>query len=237
MSVAARADLESLLRLKKLDHTLISTQPPADAADARWVVPTGVAELDARLQGGIPRGHLSELVGRRSSGRLAVALSALAGATSRGEAVALVDPLDTFDPVSAEASGIDFTRMLWIRGQASSSARVSLFSEFGTLQRSLDSAVKALNLVLQAGGFGLVALDLAEVAPQVLRRLPFTTWLRLHRVIEGSETACVLIGSEPLARSAGGVTVQLESGKARVIGSRALEIEKDVCVSLSAAVC
>jgi recombination protein RecA len=236
MPIAARADLESLLRLKKLDHTLISAQP-ADPADARWVVPTGVAELDARLQGGIPRGHLSELVGRRSSGRLAVALSALAGATSRGEAVALVDPLDTFDPASAAASGIDFTRMLWIRGQASSAARVSLFSEFGTLQRSLDSAVKALNLVLQAGGFGLVALDLAEVAPQVLRRLPFTTWLRLHRVIEGSETACVLIGSEPLARSAGGVTVQLESGKARVIGSRALEIEKDVCVSLSAAVC
>src|ERR1700730_15673921 len=104
MPIAARADLESLLRLKKLDHTLISAQP-ADPADARWVVPTGVAALDARLQGGIPRGHLSELVGRRSSGRLAVALSALAGATSRGEAVALVDPLDTFDPASAAASG------------------------------------------------------------------------------------------------------------------------------------
>jgi len=126
---------------------------------------------------------------------------------------------------------------LWIRGKASSSARISLSCEFGTLQKSLDAGVKAMNLVLQAGGFGLVALDLAEVAPQVLRRLPFTTWLRLHRVIEGSETACVLIGSEPLARSAGGVTVQLESGKARVIGSRTLEIEKDVCVSLSAAAC
>jgi recombination protein RecA len=237
MPAAARENLESLLRLKKLDHTLINALSADEAANARWAVPTGVAELDARLQGGIPRGHLSELVGRRSSGRLAVVLSALAGATSRGEAVALVDPLDMFDPASAAASGIDFTRMLWIRGQASSSARISLSCEFGTLQKSLDAAVKALNLVLQAGGFGLVALDLAEVAPQVLRRLPFTTWLRLHRVIEGSETACVLIGSEPLSRSAGGVTVQLESGKARVIGSRTLEIEKDVCVSLSAAAC
>jgi recombination protein RecA len=241
MPAVARANLESLLRLKKLDHTLISALPgdpgDEDAVDARWVVPTGVAELDARLRGGIPRGHLSELVGRRSSGRLAVVLSALAGATARGEAVALLDPLDMFDPASAAASGIDFTRMLWVRGKASSSARVSLSCEFGTLQQSLDAAVKALNLLLQAGGFGLVALDLTEVAPQVLRRLPFTTWLRLHRVIEGSETACVLIGSEPLARSAGGVTVQLESGKARVIGSRTLEIEKDVCVSLSAAAC
>jgi hypothetical protein len=67
-----------------------------------------------------------------------------------------------------------------------------------------------MNLVLQAGGFGLVALDLAEVTPSVVRRLPFTTWLRLQRVIEGSETACVLLGAEPVARSAEGVTIALK---------------------------
>src|SRR5207249_411650 len=97
MPAIARADLESLLRLKKLDHTLSSALPDQDPADARWLVPTGIPDVDARLQGGIPRGHLSEIVGPRSSGRLAVALSALAGATWRGEAVALIDPLDMFD--------------------------------------------------------------------------------------------------------------------------------------------
>jgi recombination protein RecA len=261
MPAAARAlkdDLELLLRLKKLDHTLTNTLPSTDGtADARWVVPTGISQLDARLQGGIPRGHLSEFVGPRSSGRLAVVMSALAGATSRGEAAALIDPLDLFDPASASAAGIDFTRMLWIRGQAGasnagwkapSSARLSLSCEYGMLLKSLDAAVKALNLVLQAGGFGLVVLDLAEVAPQVVRRLPFTTWLRLHRVIESSETACVLIGSEPTARSAGGVSVQLVRPKAeslkpeasvvhaRVVRARAIETS-NVCVPLSAAAC
>ena len=50
--------------------------------------------------------------------------------------------------------------------------------------------------MLQAGGFGLVVLDLARVSRRsAIKRLPFTTWLRLHRIIEGSETACVLIGS------------------------------------------
>ena len=151
------------------------------------------------------------LYGPRSSGRLTILVSALAGATGRGEAVALIDPLDMFDPVSAAASQIDFTRLLWVRGEAVSSARVSLSCEYGTLQKALDRGVKALNLVLQAGGFGLVVLDLGEVAPQTIKRLPYTTWLRLHRVIEGSETACVLIGSEPIARSAGGVNVQLGS--------------------------
>jgi hypothetical protein len=33
--------------------------------------------------------------------------------------------------------------------------------------------------------------------------------MRVQRVIEGSDTACVLLASEPLARSAGGLTVTL----------------------------
>jgi hypothetical protein len=236
--------LESLLRDRKLDHTLSNSGPipspvwGSDPEIVRSVVPTGIAELDTRLEGGIPRGHLSEVVGPRSSGRLAILTSALASATMRGEAVALIDPLDMFDPVSASA--IDFQRMLWIRGEATSSARMSLSCEYGTLQKSLDRAVKALNIVLQAGGFGLVVLDLAEVPAQLIKRLPYTTWLRLHRVIEGSETACVLIGSEPIARSAGGVTVQLAVGQtARVIcARRARKAESDhVRVPLSAAAC
>ena len=91
MPALARTDLESLLRLKQLDHTLTSPLGAPLDRDGRWLVPTGMADLDARLQGGIPRGHLSECVGPRSSGRLALMLSALAGATARGEAVALID--------------------------------------------------------------------------------------------------------------------------------------------------
>jgi len=243
MPAAAIDYLESLLRERKLDHTL--TDRGLTPITTQWLIPTGMAELDTRLEGGIPRGHVSEVVGPRSSGRLAILVSALAAATSRGEAVALIDPLDMFDPVSASACGLDFQRMLWIRGEASSSARVSLSYEYGTLQKSLDRAVKALNIVLQAGGFGVVVLDLGEVAPHTIKRLPYTTWLRLHRVIEGSETACVLIGSEPIARSAGGVTVQLAPGSrlpalglnARVIRARRVESDQHVRVPLSAAAC
>jgi recombination protein RecA len=233
-TAVTRDYLESLLRERKLDHTLALGD--TGAPDARWVVPTGVTDLDGRLGGGLPRGHLSEIVGPRSSGRLSILVSALAAATARGEAVTLIDPLDMFDPVSASvAAGIDFTRMLWIRGEAPTSARVSLSCDYGTLQKTLDRAVKALNIVLQAGGFGVVVLDLAEVATQTIKRLPYTTWLRLQRVIEGSETACVLIGSEPIARSAGGVTVQMTSSGARIIRARTVESDQHVRVPLSAA--
>jgi hypothetical protein len=71
-------------------------------------------------------------------------------------------------------------------------------------------ALKAMNLVLQAGGFGLVALDLVDVQRSVLQGLPFTTWFRLSRTIDGSQTVALLIGFEHLARSPGGATIALE---------------------------
>ena len=50
---------------------------------------------------------------------------------------------------------------------------------------------------------------MVDVPLPLLKRLPFNTWLRLQRAIEGSETTCVLLVPEPLARSAGGLTISL----------------------------
>ena len=77
------------------------------------------------------------------------------------------------------------------------------------VDRTIDRALKALNLVLQAGGFGIVVLDLADAPPVALQRLPFTTWLRVQRAVENRDTACVLMASMPVSRSAGGVTPSL----------------------------
>ena len=105
MSTLARADLESLLRARKLDRTLTNTLTPLDPYDEYAVAPAGVTAVDASLGGGLPRGELSELIGPRSSGRTSLLLQILAAATGRGELVALVDALDTFDVASASAQG------------------------------------------------------------------------------------------------------------------------------------
>jgi hypothetical protein len=192
--MSALAHLESLLRERKLDVTLTTAAPWRRAAEERAC--TGVPSIDDALGGGLRRGHLSEIVGPRSAGRTTLLVHALAAAASRGEAVALVDPCDRFDPVSAVTLGLDPARLLWVRGIGDASSALV--------------ALKAMNLILQAGNFGLVALDLSDVPATAMRAFPFTTWLRMSRVIEGSQTVALLVGADRLARSAGGVTVALD---------------------------
>ena len=200
----ARADLESLLRARQLDRTLTTSLPPLTPGDDHSVASSDISALDARLGGGVPRGQLSEIVGPRSSGRTSVLLQLLAAATARGELVAVVDALDMLDVESAAAAGVDLERLLWVRGHVVTSPGMCRDLN----QRALEQALRAVALVLQAGNFGVVAFDAAEAPPDALRRLPFTTWLRLQRMVEGSQTACVLVGSEAMARSSAGLTVK-----------------------------
>lgn len=192
MGQVARAHLESLLRTRKLDVTLTSAAPWH--APSRDTASTGIDALDLALGGGLTRGHLSELVGPRSSGRTTILYSALAAAAARGEAVVLIDTHDRFDPESADAAGLDLSKLLWVR-------------EVGDAARAL----KAANLVLQAGGFGVVAFDLADTPGRVVRQFPHTTWMRIARVIEGSQTVALLVGAEHIARSPGGTTITLDA--------------------------
>jgi hypothetical protein len=211
MPLPAVAALEAALRTRKLDRTLTSALPPLERTDPSACVQTGVAELDTCLRGGFPRGQLSEIAGPRSSGRTTLLLHLIAATASRGEIAALVDTLDRFDVTSACATAMDFDRLLWIRGHAITTPGDPGLNPQALLDRTLDRALKALNLVLQAGGFGIVALDLADVPLVAIKRIPFTTWLRVQRTIEGSDTACVLVTPEPLARSAGGITISLDA--------------------------
>jgi recombination protein RecA len=189
---AARAEIESLLRARKLDATL-TTSTAWRGIDEDRIAPTGCPDVDAALGGGVRRGHLSEVIGPRSAGRSALFVSMAAAAAARGEVVALIDTHDRFDPISVQAAGLDLGRLLWVRESGNA-----------------DRALKAMNLVLQAGGFGVVALDLADVSAPALRQFPHTTWMRIARVIEGSVTVAVLLASGHVARSPGGVTIALD---------------------------
>jgi protein ImuA len=156
---------------------------------------SGVPGLDALLGGGWPRAALCELRGRRSSGRTAVLLASLARAIAAGESAALVDTGGTLDPRRATACGVDLSRLLWIRcGHAD--ARVSrgelrspelVAGGVGDPSR-VPMAIKAADLVVAAGGFDLVALDLGDARP----RAPTAAWVRLKHGAERQGTTIVI---------------------------------------------
>jgi hypothetical protein len=161
-------------------------------ARAPQTVPTGVAAVDA-LTGGLPRASLTEISGLPSSGRTALELALLASLTANGESCALIDADDAFDPASAEATGVDLDRLLWVRCG------------------SLEQALSATDLVLGAGGFGAVVLDLAGIPAKRARRIPLSYWFRFRRAVEGTPTILALIDEEPCAQSAASLALHLEA--------------------------
>jgi hypothetical protein len=204
MKSAAVARLESLLETRKLGRTL---PKPWEADPVARIVSSGVATVDEALAGGWRRGEVSELVGGRSSGRTRVLLSTLATVTARGELAAVVDAVDRFDPRTAAAAGLALDRVLWVRGASLSveSARPSL------IDHAVRQAIRACDLIVRAGGFSVVALDVADVPARALRALPFTTWLRLAHANEGCETVCLLVGQTPMGSSARGASLALDA--------------------------
>ena len=81
----------------------------------RPVAATGIESLDEMLKGGLPVGAITELAGPECSGRTSVALSFLARMTQASKVCAWIDVANSFDPVSAAATGLDLERLLWVR--------------------------------------------------------------------------------------------------------------------------
>jgi hypothetical protein len=77
---------------------------------------TGIASLDQALgTGGIPVGRLTEVFGKRSSGKTTLAYGLLARCTGRGDIGALIDPQRSFFAPAAEAAGIVLERLIVVR--------------------------------------------------------------------------------------------------------------------------
>ena len=174
---------------------------------ASTTLATGVAEVDS-LTGGIPRGAISEIFGPASSGRTSLLVSMLSYATTHDEVCALVDISDVFSPPSASHAGIDFDRLLWIRCGA-----------------NLERAFKATDLLLHAGGFGLVILDMGDVAGKDARRIISSWWYRFRRTVENKPTAIVVMSAESCTRSCASLTLEL-NGCAQWIRTNELHVTK-----------
>lgn len=181
------------LPLRLLDDALAAHLIPASRLEhepRRARLATGLAALDAALGGGWPAAALAELCGQRSAGRTSVLHASLAAALAREQAVALIDTAGAFDPRSAEAAGVPLSRLLWIRASA-------------------RQALQAADLLIDAGGFGLVAIDFGEQAP----RAPIAAWVRLRHAAERQGTTALVIALGRCAGAAATAAVSLQGAQ------------------------
>lgn len=153
------------------------------------LVPTALESVDKLLDGGLPRGKVTEIAG--FGARLSIAIAALASATSTGEAGALIDLGDCFDPQLGDSAGIDLHRMLWVRPK--------------TLRQSVSAAE-----MLVATGFQLVVLDAG--LPPLRGRVPDAAWVRLARAAEAH--GCALLISAPYPLTGTTSEAMLRAGRA-----------------------
>jgi recombination protein RecA len=158
-------------------------------------VSSGIPEIDL-LTGGLPRGALTEIFGPSCSGRTSLLLSALSARTAQEEACALIDGGDAFDPHSAESAGVELRKLLWVRC------------------RNVEQTLRATDLLLQGGGFGLIAVDLSDIAPRLVRHVPLDSWFRFRRAVEDTPTVLVLLEQESNAKSCASLGLRLEAGAA-----------------------
>jgi len=172
-----RSDLESALGVRVTESLKWRERPSPQ------FVPAGIQEFDA-LTGGLPRGAITEIHGPASSGRTSLLTAALASATARGECCALLDTSDAFDPASAAESGVLLPSLLWVRCGGNA-----------------ENALKAADLLIQGGGFGLVAMDRGDVPVEVARRVPLASWFRIRRAIENTPTVMVILEREHTVKS------------------------------------
>jgi hypothetical protein len=123
-------------------------------------------------------------------------LTALAHATTNRELCALVDT-DMLDVASAAASGVDLEKLLWVR-----------------CPEIVDDALKATELLLRSGCFGLVALDLTGISAKQANNISNACWIRFRRAIENGRTGLLVMESYPGARASAALALKLNSERA-----------------------
>ena len=189
-AVFSKAEIESDISERFGDAFRIQKKPVVE------FLHTGVEEIDS-LVGGVPRGAITEIFGLNSSGRTSLVYAMFAYASTHDEICALVDTDNVFSPGAATCAGIDFDRLLWIRCAS-----------------NIEHAFKATDLLLHAGGFGLIVLDMGDVAGKDARRIISSWWYRFRRTVENKPTAIIVLTQESATRSCAALALEL-NGAAR----------------------
>jgi len=109
-----------------------------------------------------------------------------------GAVVGWIDSEGAFDPASMAAAGVDLARLLWVSVRNGTDSRRFQRHALTPFARRRSILLKAGELMLDAGGFGLVVIDFGDLRYP----LPKGAALRLGRATERSGTAVIALASQ-----------------------------------------
>lgn len=159
------------------------------AAEMEWTKPayacwpTGLACFDSLVQGGLPKGAITEAVCPQSTAGSAMLLQALFRQVQATRQFAgLIDGSSSFDAAPFEQGTL--SRLLWLRCS------------------NTDQAMKAVDILLRDRNLPLLVLDLKLNSTAELRKISGTVWYRLQRIVQQTSTAFFVITPWPMIGSA-----------------------------------
>jgi hypothetical protein len=128
-------------------------------------IPTGIDSIDKTLlNGGLPSGHFTEIVGTKSSGKTAFLFRILSGFNKQERSIAYFDFSETFYPPFAQRFGIDLKKVLVLR------------------PKSIQQGLRAAEILFRSGGICIAVFDLIGTKDQI----PKALLLRLKRSVKHS---------------------------------------------------
>jgi RecA/RadA recombinase len=135
-------------------------------------LPTGIYTLDHELlQGGLPSGHLIEIVGSKSSGKTTLLFKILSGLSKQEKGVAYFDFSGTFYPPSAQKSGIDLTKLIVLR------------------PKNIQSGLRGAEILFKSGGICVAIFDMVGTEDQI----PKALLLRLKKNVKQAHGIGILL--------------------------------------------
>jgi hypothetical protein len=94
-------------------------------------------------------------------------------------------------------------------------------------ENRLEQVLRATDLLLESGGFGVIALDLADLPPQAARRIPLTTWFRFRRAVEPTSTVLLTVEHQPIAGSCSSLLIKLTANSAHYLSHDQVSLVHD----------
>lgn len=158
-------------------------------------------ELDAAIRevtglSGIPRGAITEMTGKGSVGVSTTVLEMLREFLHQDLYCAYIDVSGSLDVVRAHENGVALERMLWIRGSG-----------------ELDACLTVTDLLVQAGGFGVIVLDIKDIPARQLNQVPQAYWHKLRLALEPTASICFVLSDQGVVKSSAALTLEVKRKK------------------------